>query len=104
MDRQKLIRNGLLVGIVLAGIGLSFGYVRHLVRGDPFSRFGKVSPGSGSVMATMRDVDMRHYHKDQLIGQAHVGEVDLMSDRQTFNLERVYNGVLYTDQGKIGLP
>src|SRR5689334_4495275 len=101
MDKQKLIRNGVVLGIVLAGIGLSLGYVGHLVHADPFARFGKAAPGSESIMATLKDVDMKHYHKDQLIGEAHVGEVDLMNDRQTFNLYRVYNGVLYTDHGKI---
>ena len=101
MDRQKLIRNGVILGLVLVGAGLGVGYVGHLIHADPFARFGKVNPGAGSIMATLKDVDLKQYHKDQLIGQAHVGEVDLKNDQSTFDLQRVYNGVIYSDQGKI---
>ena len=57
MDRQNLIRNGLLAGIALAGVGLGLGYLRHLTGTDPFVKFNKKG-SAAEVLATMKDVDL----------------------------------------------
>lgn len=101
MDRQRLIRNGLIGVVVLAGVTVSLGYARHLMRVDPFAKFDRRQPGPKDVFARMNDVDMRQYKAGQLIGQAHVGELAMRNDRETFDLTNVYDGVLYTDEGKI---
>lgn len=101
MDRQRLIRNVLIAGIGVAGVALSLGYARHLMGSDPFARFDKRQAGPQDVLASMKDVDMVQYHKDQLISQAHVGQLNMRTDRQTFDLTNVYDGVLYTEDGKI---
>lgn len=100
MDRQKLIRNGLAAGVVLAGMGLALGYVRHLTRVDPFVKFNK-SGSAAERLATMKDVDMRQYHGGELVGSAHVGELGMRSDRQTFDLNNVVDGVIYTKDGRL---
>ena len=91
----------MIVGVVLVGCVLASGYARHLMRIDPFANLANKNLNVNSVMATVKNVDVVQYHKDQLMGRAHVGEMDLRSDRQTFDLSNVYDGVLYTDRGRI---
>jgi hypothetical protein len=101
MDKQKLARNGGFLGICVLGIGLAIGYGRHLLRVDPFARFSHDAPNSKSILAKLDDVDMVKYHKDQLVGKAHVGELDIRQDQTNFDLEKVYDGTMMTDQGKV---
>jgi hypothetical protein len=101
MDKQRLIRNGAFVGICVVAVGLALGYGRHLMRMDPFARFNHPQPTPQSILARMKDVDMVQYEKDKLVGQAHVGELAIRQDQQTFDLSKVTNGVLVTDEGKV---
>lgn len=101
MDRQRLIRNGLIGVIVLAGVTVSLGYARHLMKADPFARYNRRQPGPQDVLARMQDVSMKQYKAGHLVGQAQIGELAMRNDRQTFDLTNVYDGVMYTDKGRI---
>lgn len=101
MDRQRLTRNGIFATIVVVGGALAVGYGRHLIRLDPFANFEHAEPSQQSIMASLKDVDVVQYNKDKLMGSAHVGELDLRQDQRTYDLSKVYNGILYTDHGRI---
>ena len=101
MDKQRLTRNATFSGLCIAGVGLAIGYGNHLLHSDPFSRFSHNAPPPQSILAKLNNVDIVQYHKDQLVGSAHVGELDIRQDQQTYDLSKVYNGVLATDQGVV---
>jgi len=101
MDKQKLVRNGSYGVIAVCGVALAFGYARQLLRMDPFARFSHRPISSQNVMAKMKDVDLVQYHEDKLVGSAHVGSLDIRQDQSTFDLEKIVDGLMVTDQGKI---
>lgn len=86
---------------MLSGGALGVGYVRHLMGIDPFAGFRRNASNQSDVAIKLNDVELKHYQEGQLISSAHVNELEISRDRQTFDLSGIVDGIYYGEEGRI---